>query len=231
MSRRALGVVLAVIAAVTSVVATFLPFSWIGTGRGASRFGFTTTGWGAYSEPAELGGDGPEAQTGVPVVIAAVLLVVAATLVFLPFHQRQAGRYTAIAATGLLVGSVWTTFIVISARLSPAFRDPRAGVEYEYGVGLWLLVAACAVAVLASVYLHAKPPEPVAAGAVVHRVDADAGAGVDVDTPPFGISVPVLPEGYLAPPAPGAAPGTPAGGVPGGVPGGVSGAVPPERTA
>ncbi|CCH33820.1 hypothetical protein ABZ816_21515 [Actinosynnema sp. NPDC047251] len=218
MSRRALGVVLAVIAAATAVLATFLPFSWIGTGLGRdTRFGFTTTGWGTRSEPAELGGIAAGAQTGVPVVIAAVLLVVGAALVFLPAHQRQAGRYTAVAATGLLAGSVWTTFMVVSASLSPSFRDARARVDYEYGAGLWLLVAACVVAIAATAYLHAKPPAPAPEGVIVRQLEDDV--DTDTATPPFGISVPVLPEGYLRRPA--AAPEPSAGPVVG---------TPPERT-
>ncbi|MEU4805907.1 hypothetical protein [Actinosynnema sp. NPDC023587] len=206
MSRRALGVLLAAIAAATSVSATFLPLSWIGTSRGGDRFGLVTTGWGTDTAPATMDGIGPQAQIGVPIVIAAVLLVLAAALVHLPAHQRLAGRYTAVAATALLIGSVWTTFMTVSARLSPNSQDERLTITYEYGAGMWLLVAACVVAIVATVYLHARPPvrTPAPGGVIVHRLDDDVDA--DTDTPPFGISVPVLPENHLGQAAPPAGP-------------------------
>ncbi|MBB5959345.1 hypothetical protein FHS29_005965 [Saccharothrix tamanrassetensis] len=198
MNRRAAGVALAVASAVTAVVATFLPLGRMGIGRGDSRFGYTTTGWSVTTEPISLAGFAPTAQFGVPIVIAAVLLVVAAALVFLPEHQKQAARYTAIGATGVLVGSVWTTFMVVSAWLSPSFRGERTPLESEYGAGLWLLVAAGVVAVVATVLLHAKPRQPAPEGPIVHRLVDDA--DTDTDTPPFGTSVPVLPAGYLEQP-------------------------------
>ncbi len=200
MSRRTLGVVLAVVAAALAVVGTFLPFSWIGLGldlEERNRFGFTTTGWSTITEPADMGGIGTAAQYGVPIVIAAVLLLVAAALVFLPAHQRVAARYTAIGATGVLAGSVWTTFMVVSATLTPGGFDTRATVEYRWGAGVWLLVASVVVAVAATVFLHARPPLPAPAGPVVHRIDGDDGVDGDTDTPPFGVPVAVLPAGYL----------------------------------
>ncbi|WP_433263104.1 hypothetical protein ACQPZF_31270 [Actinosynnema sp. CS-041913] len=198
MSRRTAGVVLAVAAAVAAIAATFLPLSWVGTGQGQVRFGFTTTSWTTVVEPVELGEFRATPQVGVPIVVAAVVLLIAAALVFLPAHQRQASRRTAIAATGVLVGSVWATFMTVQASLELFTRDGRASIDREYGAGLWLLVAAVAVAVVGTVFLHAEPPPPRPEGVVVHRLD-DKDA--DLDTPPLGIQVAVLPDDHPEPPA------------------------------
>ncbi|CAL9383189.1 hypothetical protein SUDANB95_01099 [Actinosynnema sp. ALI-1.44] len=187
MTRRGLGVGLLSVAGVTAAVATFLPLFSVGTPLGGDdRFGFITTGWVTTSEPAGLGWLGGSAQYGVPLVIAAVLLLVAAALAFLPEPQRQAARYAAVVATGLLAGSVWTTAMVVAAWLTPPVEDVSTTMEYKTGAGLWLLVAAVLVAVVGTVFLLRRGvPEP--EGAVVHVVVDDT------DTPPMGIQVAVLP--------------------------------------
>lgn len=187
MSRRDVGVALLFVAGVIAAVATFLPLFSVGTPLGGDdRFGFTTTGWATTSEPAGLGWLGGSAQYGVPLVIAAVLLLVAAALAFLPEPQRQAARYAAVVATGLLAGSVWTTAMVVAAWLTPV-EDVSTTMEYKTGAGLWLLVAAVLVAVVGTVFLLRRGvPEP--EGAVVHVVVDDT------DTPPMGIQVAVLPS-------------------------------------
>ncbi|RKT56609.1 hypothetical protein [Saccharothrix australiensis] len=188
MSRRTAGVLLAVVAAALAVVGTFLPLSWIGASAEPARFGLTTTGWTIVAEPAEVAAAVRPAQLGVPIVIAALLLVIAAALVVLPEHQRSAARYTAVGATGLLAGAVWTTFMVIWASARPV-GEARSFIDYRYGEGLWLLVVSVVAAVVATVLMHSRRSAPRTAGAVVHRV----GEGDD-DTPPFGIAVAVLPE-------------------------------------
>ncbi|NUT96212.1 MAG: hypothetical protein HOY78_29715 [Saccharothrix sp.] len=189
MSRRGTGAGLLVLAGATAVVATFLPLGSVGTSLGGDdRFGFTMTSWATTSEPAGLAWLGGSAQYGVPVVIAAVLLVVALALAFLPEPQRQVARYTAVAATALLAGSVWTTVMSVAAWLTPPVSDARTTLEYETGPGLWVLVASVVVAVLGTVFLLRRP-EPVVEGPVV-RVLVDP----DTDTPPLGIQVAVLPE-------------------------------------
>ncbi|GAA0264317.1 hypothetical protein GCM10010492_76690 [Saccharothrix mutabilis subsp. mutabilis] len=187
MSRRGLGVGLLSVAGVTAAVATFLPLYSVGTSLGgADRFGFTTTGWATTSEPAGLARLGGSVQYGVPLVIAAVLLLVAAALAFLREPQRQAARYAAVVATGLLAGSVWTTAMVVAVWLTPPVEDARTTLEYKTGAGLWSLVAAVLVAVVGTVFLLRRGvPEP--EGAVVHAVVDDT------DTPPMGIQVAVLP--------------------------------------
>ena len=191
MSRRGTGVVLLFVAGATAVVATFLPLCFIGTSlTGDARFGFTMTSWATTSEPAGLAWLGASAQYGVPVVIAAVLLVVAAALAFLAEPQRQASRDTAVAATGLLAGAVWTTVMAVVAWLTPPVSDVRTSMEYETGAGLWVLVASVVVAVLGTVFLLRRGEVVVEEEGPVVRVLVDP----DTDTPPLGIQVAVLPE-------------------------------------
>ncbi|MEU7529656.1 hypothetical protein AB0A74_28280 [Saccharothrix sp. NPDC042600] len=187
MTRRGLGVGLLSLAGVTAAVATFLPLYSVGTSLdGDARFGFTATSWATTSEPAGLSWLGGSTQHGVPIVIAAVLLLVAPALAFLPEPQRQAARYAAVAATGLLAGAVWTTGMAVAAWLTPPVSDVRTTMEYRTGAGLWVLVAAVLVAVVGTVFLLRRGvPEP--EGAVVHVVVDDT------DTPPMGIQVAVLP--------------------------------------
>lgn len=191
MSRRGTGVVLLFVAGTTAAVATFLPLCFVGTSLGGDdRFGFTMTSWTTTSEPAGLAWLGASAQYGVPVVIAAVLLVVAAALVFLPEPQRQAARYTAVAATALLAGSVWTTVMAVVAWLTPPVSDVRTSVEYETGAGVWVLVASVVIAVAGTVFLLRRGEPVVAPEGPGVRVLVDP----DTDTPPMGIQVAVLPE-------------------------------------
>ncbi|XVV01770.1 hypothetical protein ACQPW3_30880 [Actinosynnema sp. CA-248983] len=188
MSRRDTGVALLFVAGATAAVATFLPLCFVGTELGGgTRFGFTMTSWAITSEPAGLSWLGGSAQYGVPIVIAAVLLLVAVALAFLPEPQRQAGRYTAVAATGLLAGSVWTTAMAVVAWLTPPVEDERTSMGYEPGPGLWVLPASVLVAVVGTVLLLRRGVT-VPEGAVVHVVVDDT------DTPPMGIQVAVLPE-------------------------------------
>ncbi|WP_447003372.1 hypothetical protein ACRAKI_27355 [Saccharothrix isguenensis] len=196
MSRRLLGVLLLVASAAAAVVGTFLPLYWTGSvfgDREETRVGFTATSWRVTTGSAELDVDmvvGQSPQYGVPIVFAAVLLLVAAALVFLPEHQRLAARYTAVGGAGLLVGSVWGTGVVVVTALSQ--ENPHAPRSYmvEVGEGTVLLIAAAVVAVVGAVLIHGQRAEPRPEGAVVYRVDE---GGDDMDTPPFGMPVVGMP--------------------------------------
>lgn len=191
MSRRLLGAVLLLVAAVAAVVGTFLPLYTAGAAYRENGPLTVTTSWKVeFHLPDGVDfGDVRSPQYGVPVVVSAVLLALVMALVFLPEAQRLAARYLALAATGLLVGSVWTTGSVILASLGNANRPESEGYEVEVGEGIWVLVAAAVVAVVGTVLLHGRRAEPRPRGAVVYRVDDDVADADDTDTPPFGIPV------------------------------------------
>ncbi|GAA1304404.1 hypothetical protein [Saccharothrix xinjiangensis] len=203
MNRRLLGAALLVLAAAGAVVGTFLPLTVLesGFGRGDEALRITTTSWAARLDPAQVVDldFGRTPQYGVPIVVAGLLLAVAAAMVFLPEHQRGIARYTALGATGVLVGAVWAVWSAVSAALRGSNGIEREYLRETAGAGIWLLSAAVLVAVAGLVLVHARRSTPRPGGAVVYAV-GDA----DEDTPPFGIpvvEVARLPESDYAGPA------------------------------
>ncbi|MFD1148547.1 hypothetical protein [Saccharothrix hoggarensis] len=196
MSRRLVGVAALVGAGAVAVVGTFRPLFWQGSLFRDERVGFTTTSWDITADASSSEIDLMLDQTpqfGVPIVISAVLLAIAAALVALPEAQRLAARYAAVVGTALLAGSVWTTGMVVAT----AVDDPDGeespveaigGFTEEVGDGVWVLTAAVVLAVVGTVLVHGRRATPRPEGPVVYRVDGD-GDGDDTDTPPFGIPV------------------------------------------
>lgn len=186
MSRRPLGAVLLVAAAVGAVVGTFLPLFREGAGHDA-RLGFVTTAWETTT-----GADGIDVglmlgvratRYGVPITVAAAVLLVAAGTSLLPGRRAAPARGVAIGGTGLLIGSVWTTGMGVASSVASSANDSDGYVQ-EVREGVWVLVLASVAAVVGAVLVHARRPDPVPAGPVVHVVGGD-----DTDTPPHGIPV------------------------------------------
>ena len=196
MSRRLLGAVLLVVAGVVAAVGTFLPLYAEDSEYVAGPPQVTVTSWKYVFSNLPEGMEFAEVQSpqyGVPIVVAAVLLAVAAALVFLPETQRLAARYLAVGGTGLLAGSVWAAGSVVAAMVGNAEQRAAAdsaadGYVVRVGEGTALLGASVAVAVVGVVLLHARRPEPRPEGPAVYRVDG-VEDGDDTDTPPFGIPV------------------------------------------
>jgi peptidoglycan/LPS O-acetylase OafA/YrhL len=108
-SRRLLGAALLVVAGVAAVVGTFLPLFSESRDAPSMVPTITQTSWEYVFSNVQNGmdlGDLRSPQYGVPIVVAALLLGVAAALVFLPESQRLASRYLAVGGTGVLVGVV-----------------------------------------------------------------------------------------------------------------------------
>ncbi|MFJ6677217.1 hypothetical protein ACIQMJ_39465 [Actinosynnema sp. NPDC091369] len=192
MSRRLLGAAMLVVAGVVAVVGTFLPLYAEGSAHLGSEPLVTVTSWEYVFNNLPGNPEFPpmrSPQYGVPIAVAAVLLAIAAALVFLPESQRLASRYLAIGGTGVLVGSVWAAVAVVVSLLGNAERQETAGgFTVNVGEGVPVLGAAVLLAAAGAVLVHARRPEPRPEGPVVYRVDGVEGDD-DTDTPPFGIPV------------------------------------------
>jgi hypothetical protein len=119
----------------------------------------------------------------VPVVVAAMLLIVAAVLVLIPARPlvQVAVRVGAMAAAALLVGAVWTMGQLV---LSVATQENDLPIRSENrtGFGFWMLVAACVTAVAGALLVqHRRAAEP----ATVYQFPGDD----DTDTPPMGVPI------------------------------------------
>lgn len=191
MSRRLLGAALLVVAGVTAVVGTFLPLFSQGGLPGSGPL-ITETSWEYVFSNVPDGldfGDLRSPQYGVPIVVAALLLGVAAALVALPESQRLASRYLAVGGTGVLAGAVCAVGTTVVATVGNASRNGSGGFGAQAGEGIVVLGASVVIAVVGVVLLHGRRSRPRPEGPVVYRVDAD-GTGDDTDTPPFGFPVP-----------------------------------------
>ena len=148
------------------------------------RSGYRLTLWaGEFVSPdgATASGD-VRILFGVPVVVAAVLLVVAGVLVLasprLPVRVALAARVGAVVAAGLLVGAVWTVGQMVRAATEES--DPVGGtLVATAGTGMWLLIAAAVVAVAGALLVQQRPEVP-----VYQPLDDD-----DTDTPPMGVRI------------------------------------------
>jgi len=148
------------------------------------RSGYRMTLWGGeYTTPegATEVGDVP-ILFGVPAVVAAVLLVVAAVLVLatrrLPAGVALGARVGAVVAAGLLVGAVWTVGQMVRAATEES--DPVGGtLVATAGTGMWLLIAAAVVAVAGALLVQQRPEVP-----AYQPLDDD-----DTDTPPMGVRI------------------------------------------
>jgi hypothetical protein len=99
---------------------------------------------------------------GIPLVAAGVLVVVGG-LLLMAGRVRIAAPLAATAA-GLLVGTVWTMAMVVSADLDAVDRTAGFQLTWTSGIGFWLVLGAGAAAaiggVLALLTLRATPPAP-----------------------------------------------------------------------
>jgi hypothetical protein len=161
MTKRVPGAVLCVLAAALTMVGAFLPLftSTVRLGHPNSVLAVTISGWGiraaANGLPDEVPSNVGIADNGVPLVLAAALLVGVAVV----------RRFT-VAASAFLAGVVLTIGLQEFAWHN-SFRPtgvtatvPDLTVELTVGTGFWLLVGAVVVAGLATVLTLRPAPEP-----------------------------------------------------------------------
>ncbi|PRY33706.1 hypothetical protein [Umezawaea tangerina] len=184
--RRVVGGVALAAGAVLALVATRLPLtrqdirfpegaSWYETGLWGTR---ASSDIGSVLDPSPV-------RYGVPVVVAAVLLVVTAALVLgarrLPDRFAAPVNVGAVLAAFLLTGSGWT----VGQVLLSSFRNEEsafATVTTSVREGVWVLGLACVVALAGGLLVQAWPVRaavpPPERGVVVHRLPDDSGGPV-----------------------------------------------------
>jgi hypothetical protein len=99
---------------------------------------------------------------GIPLVASGVLVVVGG-LLLMAGRVRIAAPLAAVAA-GMLVGTVWTMSMVVSADLDAVDRTAGFQLTWTSGIGFWLVlgagVAAAIGGILALLTIRATPPPP-----------------------------------------------------------------------
>ncbi|MEO6091374.1 MAG: hypothetical protein ABIQ18_50575 [Umezawaea sp.] len=188
--RRRVGAVALVVGAVLAVLGSLLPLFEQVLSFSAEEETYSMTLWGVETS-FDISFTGDQPLYGVPVVVAAALLVIAAALVLaaprLPVWIAGPTSIGAIAAAALLIGAVWTVGQLV---LVASAEDGPENVKTTVGAGTGTLVLACVLALAGGLLVQRWPdgtsaaPEQEPEGAVVYRLPDD-----DVDTPPFGIPI------------------------------------------
>jgi hypothetical protein len=194
--KRIAGAVALLVGAVLTAMGAIRPLHEKTLIDGEHRLGYRVTLWASeFTTP-----DGVTATehvrtpSGVPVVAAAVLLVLTAVLVLasarLPARVALAARVGSVAAAGLLLGAVWA--VGQNVRASTEVSD-LVGVRAPttVGTGMVLLAVAAVVAVAGALVVQQRPSAP------SYQLPDDD----DTDTPPMG--VPIHPSVSTEEPSPG----------------------------
>jgi hypothetical protein len=77
---------------------------------------------------------------GIPLVVAGTLALLAGVL--LAMDVDPVVRPLAVGAAGLLVGTVWTVGLVVSADVDAVTSGPNLTLRWVIGAGFWLVLAA-----------------------------------------------------------------------------------------
>ncbi|MGK3207556.1 hypothetical protein [Amycolatopsis sp. MEPSY49] len=164
-----------------TVVGTFLPFLRTEQAVGLEPSGIAQTTLRAWRIDFTFPGQGeissPSAPVGVPLLLAAAILLAAAVLGLV---RRRPARRTTLVGAAFLAGAVCTV-AVQGMRSLVDDRGPQ--VSTTPLAGTWVLLAAVAVAAGAAVLSHWGTP---------NWADPEA-AYADTPTPPSGVVITVLP--------------------------------------
>ncbi|WP_233226166.1 hypothetical protein [Amycolatopsis sp. CA-126428] len=181
--------VLAVVAAVMTLLGAFLPLFRIREHLGAgqryldTQILITETAWGHTIEVPDQGvTDQAGAPVGVPLLFAVVVLVAAALITFSrPGHRL--GRWLIAAGAAFAAGVVSTAG---TSGIGWSARSGEIEVTVATGPGLWLLIGGTVLAAAAAVvaYLPWRQPPGWADPALAYA---------DTPTPPSGVAITVLP--------------------------------------
>ncbi|GAB3137105.1 hypothetical protein GCM10027258_12090 [Amycolatopsis stemonae] len=182
---------LVVLALALTVLGTFLPLYRTEQPLGVENDGVARSVVRAWRIDFTFPGSGeiasPSAPLGAPLLLAGALFLVALVLGIrqaVTGHAGAAARRATLVAAAFLAGTV-CTIGVQGARSLVDDHLPRT--QTTLLAGLWVLIAAVAVAAAAAVLAHRTP----AAGRP-EWADPEA-AFADTATPPSGVSITVLP--------------------------------------
>jgi hypothetical protein len=101
---------------------------------------------------------------GIPLVAAGLLTVLGGLLLILGRGRLGTlARPVAVTSAGLLVGTVWTVGLVVSADLDAVTRNPDFELDWTSGIGFWLLVGGGAAAVVGGLVALLMDATPTAA--------------------------------------------------------------------
>jgi hypothetical protein len=201
---RVIAAAVSAIAAVSVVAGSLLPlFSaslpvFAPANGPGEKLEVVITSWGIEVGGGQAGGGVP--ANGLPLLVAGVLLACAALLCRRAAHpgatpgaQRLAGLTTLAGAAFLACAAMMVLLQVVSwaqayqpSESIPGFESES---DFDYRAGLWILLAAAVLGVVAAVFALLPVAE-----APVPEVDPDA------PTPPYGLSLPLSPPVEGAPP-------------------------------
>lgn len=200
--RGVIGALALVVGACLSMAGTFLELYRVSYDFGQDGesapppFEVKYTSWQSEVTPErnQLSMDSDVPQYGVPVVFAALLLLVCAVVLLRAASTSPRAvavfRFTSVGAAMLLVGSAWSVGQLVWAQVS--VPDANTPFTSSVGPGLWVLVIGAGVALTGALVVQQLPPAlPAPTGPLVYQLEDDA-FDDDLDTPPLGFEAPVV---------------------------------------
>jgi len=187
---RKAAVPLVVLGGVLAGVCGFQPMYVVTQTVSRETWTFTTSLWGTRTYASTEVYVESLMSDAVPVLLTAVLMVVAAVLTLRDGKVARAARVGVIGAAGAFAGIV-LAFVIVAIQQEERANGYDFGgqttIELTYLPGIYLLSAAAIIAIVgAALAQRPRPvaqPEPDEEAVVVHQF-------MDDDTPPFGIAMP-----------------------------------------
>lgn len=155
MNRRLIGAVALAVGAVATVGGVLLPLYQEARNFSGRESTLVVTAFGSTGVGASSPG------FGVPLVLAALLLLVAAALVFRETPSTPVGRMAAIAGAAVLLGAAWSVYLSITnqAAIALASVPPGGTLVQTLDIGLVLLGGGWVVGTVGAVLVQ-DLPEP-----------------------------------------------------------------------
>ncbi|GLZ34558.1 hypothetical protein Lesp02_67450 [Lentzea sp. NBRC 105346] len=183
------------VAAGLAVAASFMLLYWqsFGADIGGLEGGQGPTAWEWVMDNSPFDPQVHPTRYGIPIVVAAALLVGSAVLAFRSPRLSVLAAFVAPLGAALLTGAVWSAgedVLSVQSYITAGGPAPPNAV-FEVGQGLWVLIVA-SVTALAGAALMMQPLPPrekpqVTGPVVIHRIEDDEIPPDDTDTPPYGM--------------------------------------------